>query len=110
MSLKKEHTIFKILTFLLVLTLLVPAAAKLGHVFEHHKHEVCKGGDTTHIHKVDLDCDFQKFNLNTNFLFTSNYIQLVKLTSKNSIPSLTYEVPTNHQQLPLFLRGPPILV
>lgn len=110
MILKKEHIIFKILTFLLVLSLFVPATIKLAHVFEHHKHEVCKDDTTTHIHKVDLDCEFQKFNLNLNSPLVVNYVELFEITSPYTLPFLTYATPYNHKQTALNLRGPPTIV
>lgn len=106
----KEHIVFKILTFLLVLTLLAPSAIKLAHVFEHHEHEVCIGNETTHIHKVDLDCEFQKFNINTHYLFTSNYAELFETVLYNNAQLLTYKFLNNHRPLSFSLRGPPVLV
>lgn len=110
MILKKEHTIFRILTVLLVLTLWIPSGIKLAHIFEHHTHEVCLGGHNTHIHKVDLDCEFSKFNLNTHYLFYSSYTELFQTTSYNKIYHLTYKFLNNHRPLSFSLRGPPVLV
>jgi len=106
----KEHIVFKTLTLLLAVTLLVPSVVKLAHIFEHHKHEVCKGGDNTHIHKVELDCEFSKFNINTHYLFYSSYTALIKLILHNKIQPLTYKFLNNHRPLSFSLRGPPVLV
>lgn len=110
MSFKKEHIVFKLLAFLLVLMVCVPSVIKLAHVFEHHKHEVCKGGETTHIHKVDLDCEFQKFNLTTNYLFTLHHTTFFEATLNSKLQFLTYKFLNNHQRLSFSLRGPPVLV
>lgn len=111
MNFIKEHIVFKLLTVLLVITLLVPATVKLAHVFEHHEHEVCLGGNTTHIHKVDLDCEFQKFNLNnTLYLFSFQFDELTEIPSDSRTYNETYTFLNNHRSLSFSLRGPPILV
>ncbi|MBU2952082.1 hypothetical protein KO493_15385 [Tamlana agarivorans] len=106
---KQQHIIFKVFTLCLVLSLLFPAATKFVHLFEHHNHEVCKDGDTTHIHQVDLDCEFQKFSLHTHIFIsdTSAYWTAVKRPSKVSIT--TYKTLKHHKPLSYSLRGPPVL-
>ncbi|PWH81521.1 hypothetical protein DIS18_14670 [Algibacter marinivivus] len=110
MTLNKEHIAFRLLTFLLVSALLIPSTVKLIHVFEHHEHVVCIGDDSTHIHKVDLDCEFQKFQITNYFTpVLSNYDStVVDYTYKVSY--LTYKFLNNHRPLSFSLRGPPVLV
>ena len=110
MSFAKEHIVFKILTILLVVTLWVPSAVKLAHVFEHHKHEVCEGGGSTHIHKVDLDCEFQKFNTTHHYQLSLKFDKLFQILSYTRIYNLTYKFLNNHRPLSFSLRGPPVLV
>ncbi len=110
MSFAKEHIVFKLLTMLLVLTLLVPSAVKLAHVFEHHKHEVCQGGDNTHIHKVDLDCEFQKFQINNNFTFSKIVLDVFQLNENSKTIVSQYQFLSKYQHLHFSLRGPPALV
>lgn len=108
----KEHIIFKTLTFLLVVTLLVPTATKFAHVFTHykHKHEVCKGEKSTHLHELDLDCEFYKFKLNNNYYSSFDYRGLFYKTSYYKPSFLTYKFRNNHRPLSYSLRGPPVLV
>ena len=110
MNILKEHILFRLLTILLVITLLIPAAVNLAHVFNHHTHKVCLGEKTTHIHKVDLDCDFHKFNLNHHITFTCFKVAFfipeelpLKIVSQ-------YNFLSNYQRLHYSLRGPPSLV
>ncbi len=110
MNFPKEHIIFKLLTMLLVLTLLVPSAVKLAHVFEHHEHEVCQGGDTTHIHKVDLDCEFQKFQLNNNFTFSDITFEVFQCNKNSKAIISQYNFISNYQRLHFSLRGPPSII
>ena len=79
MNFAKEHIAFKILTLLLVVSLVVPSAVKFAHVFEHYNHEVCIGDSTTHIHKVDLDCEFQKFQFNNKFNHSQTVFELFQV-------------------------------
>ena len=106
----KEHIIFKIFTLFIIAALLVPSAVKFTHVFAHHKHEVCEGGNLTHIHKVDLDCEFQKFQLNNNFTFDNSYSELFSLQKKSLEIVSQYRFLSKYQRLHFSLRGPPSLI
>lgn len=106
----KEHIAFKITTLFLVAALLVPTAVKFTHTFSHHKHEVCKNGNSTHIHKVDLDCDFHKFQLNSHLFFHFRSTHVMRPTLHTKISILIYNFFYNHRQLSFSLRGPPVLV
>jgi hypothetical protein len=94
----------------IIAVLLVPSVVKFTHVFTHHKHEVCEGGDTTHIHKVDLDCEFHKFQLNNNFTFNNSYSELFS-PQVNSLKTVSqYRFLSKYLRLPFSLRGPPSLI
>jgi len=110
MNFPKGHITFKILTVLLVVTLFVPSAVKLAHVFEHHKHEICQGGDSTHIHKVDLDCEFQKFQINNNFALSQITFEVFKLNENSKTIESKYYFLSKYQRLHFSLRGPPAFV
>ena len=112
MIINKQHIIFRILTLCLVATLFFPVAKKLGHIFEHHDHVVCKGGNSTHIHQVDLDCEFQKFNLKSNYLHSSIHFELTEggVSYFKTDFYLKYKFLYNHRPLSFSLRGPPFLV
>ena len=106
----KEHIIFKILTFTLAWAILIPAAVKFTHAFNHYKHEVCLGEKTTHVHKLDLDCKFYDFKLTQNYILSEFNFN----TSDIKIPSLKVVSPyiflSSYQNLHFSLRGPPSLV
>jgi len=109
-KLLREHITFKILTLVLIASLFVPSVAKFAHVFSHHEHEVCKNNQTTHIHKIDFDCDFHKFNLNNTFTFTAFNIEffIAKKESREIISQ--YNFLSKFQRLQTSLRGPPSLI
>lgn len=107
----KEHIVFKLITLMLTLTLLVPSAYKFAHIFAHHEHDICQGEKATHLHEVNADCDFYKFKLNTTYYhIVSEYNAFIK-ACLHSDPIITpYNYLKNHWQLPFSLRGPPALV
>ncbi len=106
----KEHIVFKALTLSLVLTLLVPSALKFIHIFEHHEHDVCLGEKTTHLHKIDLECEFHKFQLNKNFTFNFSYLELFSEKTESLQISSQYVFLSKYQRLHFSLRGPPALI
>ncbi|GAA4898076.1 hypothetical protein GCM10023311_23590 [Flaviramulus aquimarinus] len=110
MKLLKEHIAFKIFTLVLTVTLLVPSAVKFAHIFSHHEHEVCNGNPKTHFHKLDVDCEFYKFKLNSQFYTANEYVEFTVYNSYYKINKLTYNFLNNHRQLSFSLRGPPCLV
>jgi len=110
MNFYKGHIAFKILTILLVILLWVPSTVKLAHVFDHHKHEICQGDNSTHIHKVDLECEFQKFSITHPFQLPKEFIEFFQTLSPSRTYNLTYKFLNNHRSLSYSLRGPPVLV
>lgn len=106
----KKHIVFKILTFVLVASLLTPSVVKFTHIFAHHKHEVCLGEKTTHLHKFDRDCEFHKFKLNNNFTPSFFYVDIFNQQKEHlKIVSLYYFL-SQYQRLQFSLRGPPSLI
>lgn len=108
----KEHIIFRILSLFLVSFILVPSVIKFSHVFTHnqHKHEICKGEKSTHLHELDLDCEFYKFQLNNNFTLSFFNIDLISLKDKQTKISPHYSFLSKYERLHFSLRGPPSLI
>ncbi|MCF8273175.1 MAG: hypothetical protein K9I95_05020 [Flavobacteriaceae bacterium] len=110
MQFLREHIIYKILAFTLAWAILIPTAVKFTHAFNHYKHEVCLGEKTTHLHKLDIDCKFYDFKINTPFLLTTENIDLLFEISNFKISNSLYTFLNNHRPLSFSLRGPPELV
>ncbi|WP_426430540.1 hypothetical protein ACPX19_13390 [Winogradskyella sp. HB-48] len=104
--------VFKVLSLVLVLSVLLPSAVKLSHVFNHHKHEVCKNdsNSTTHFHEIDLDCEFYKFKLNTNYYSGFYTYETIIQNNFSKLNACEYLFLRTHQQNTSHLRGPPTLV
>jgi hypothetical protein len=97
------------LSILLVVFVLMPSAFKLAHTFSHnnHKHEVCLGEKQMHLHTLDVDCEFHKFQLNTAFTLPINNYQILKKQENHSLINSQYSFISEFQQLHFNLRGPP---
>ncbi len=100
------------LAIMLVLAVLLPSVVKLTHAFNHHKHEVCDNDNKhqTHFHASDLDCDFYKFKLTTQYYSKLEPIQLVLIKNNFKITNAQYAYISDYQKLQTSLRGPPQLI
>lgn len=103
----KQHFIFKGFSILLVFAVLLPAAVKIGHVFENHAHEVCLNKSTTHFHTLDLECEFYKFKLANHFFPIPENIDFLETVENHAISTSQYVFLSPFQQLHFSLRGPP---
>ena len=107
----KNHIIFKWFTFILVLTLITPTLVKFGHVFEDHIHEVCTNNQQTHLHTLDIDCEFYKFKTSNSLTLPHFNFDVLNTNSESkTITGWLYNYKYNHKQLPFSLRGPPYLM
>jgi ABC-type spermidine/putrescine transport system permease subunit I len=102
-----EHIILKFFAVLIVIVLLIPSFAKIGHVFENHKHEVCVNKATTHFHTLDLECEFYKFNVSSEFTFNTISIESITLSISQTLITSQYSFISKYQKLHFSLRGPP---
>ena len=100
------------LAIMLVLAVLLPSVVKLTHAFNHHKHDVCDNDNKhqTHFHASDLDCDFYKFKLTTQYYSKLEPIQLVLIKNNFKITNAQYAYISDYQKLQTALRGPPQLI
>jgi len=106
----KQHIAFKILSIVLLVTILTPSAVKLAHVFQNHKHEVCLEQHKTHLHTLDLECEFYKFKVNNTFTIPAFTVEIVVL-KKDHKPILSqYSYVSHFKPLHFSLRAPPQLV
>lgn len=107
----KQHIAFRITTFLIVACLILPSVVKFSHIFAHHKHEVCLGENQSHLHELDLDCEFYKFNLSNSFYFNIEEDFNLSMNLPSQLLNTEYNsFLKSHQQLSTYLRGPPYLM
>lgn len=104
-----QHIIFRVLSILLVLLVLAPSSIKLSHALSHnyHKHEVCLGEQQAHLHTLDLDCEFHKYQLNSAFTLPENSFKLLEKQDNHQVINSLYFFISEFQVFHFSLRGPP---
>ncbi len=91
------------------MSILAPSAVKLSHALYEHQDVHCDEIGSLHIHKIELDCDFQKFNL------SPQQYPIYFQTQNFSVPPIKvgaigrYSFLSNYQKLHFALRGPPLV-
>jgi len=105
----KQHIGFKIAALVLVATMIIPTAVKFAHIFNHHKHETCRGEYQAHLHTSYPDCSFHKFKLTTPFTIPVFAVDLIIPKQENKTIITHYLFLSEYQQLHFSLRGPPQL-
>jgi len=105
-------SVFKVLAIVLVIAVLLPSAVKLNHIFTHHEHEVCDEKDAlqTHFHELDVECDFYKFKLTTQYYFQNELTTTIDAIDNFKISVSQYEFVSNYQKRHTALRGPPQMI
>jgi len=106
----KQHIAFKILSIGLLIVILTPSAVKLAHVFQNHKHEVCLEQHKTHLHSLDLECEFYKFKVNNTFTLPEFNVEIVKIKKEHQPILSQYSFVNDFKPLHFSLRAPPQLV
>lgn len=96
------------LSLLLIAAILSPSILKISHALYEHEEQFCEDNSSVHVHEVEIDCDFQKFQLSPqlypNFAKTLElYPDLIKENDLNF-----YSFLSKYQKLHFTLRGPPI--
>ena len=107
MSDLKRHIAFRLATIGVVILLFLPHVVKMVHISDHHAHNHCTGETSTHIHKVDLDCDFLKFQIQKNVTFATGVFDLFSELEPQVKVILQYGFLSDYQLLQFSLRGPP---
>lgn len=106
----RTHIISKISIVVLTIALLTPSLVKFSHIFENHVHKVCENPQKSHFHEFDLDCEFYKFKLNTQFGFSANEFQFLNIIENHQPIISQYQFLSDYQRLHFSLRGPPQLI
>ncbi len=100
----------KIISLVVLATLLLPIGIQFAHSFEEHEHIVCNSVDNQHIHEQELDCSFCHVQLNTSSIFEEQNFKLKETTIIDEKPLSSTD---NHIQVYLYFnssRGPPFFI
>ena len=103
---KQDNSKYYVITYLLVVSLLLPSMVQFTHIFEDHEHNFC-GNVSTHLHEEQFDCDLTKIFAPLAQFELNQYTELIDF----QIPTLinyTYEQPFARQLSQSYeVRGPP---
>lgn len=105
----KKNLLVKGFSAILIIALLLPFALKFEHIFENHRHTVCKSKIEKHFHPLNNDCHYLNYNINffnykNNLVFEE--IEDTYFSEKIYPCSVAY---FSSQKATSFLRGPPSL-
>lgn len=101
---------FKLLALTLVFAILTPTIIKFAHGFQDHEHEICIGESTSHFHELDIDCEFYKFKLNTQYVHILKPIDVLELETYQVDIKSEYKFFSDFKKLQTSLRGPPSII
>lgn len=104
-----KNILFKFTALLLLIAVLAPISVKMAHVFSKHEHVVCTNDFDSHLHQIDLDCEFYKFNLNQTAAFFAIAYDLEILQNTLVETDASYDYLSDYQRLHFSLRAPPSL-
>lgn len=107
----KGHIVFKISSFVLMLSLFVPSVVSFIHDIQHeHTYLMCDNSGETHLHNEAEECNFFIFKLNTEYHSINTGHSIAMLVFPTERIYTLYSFPYNHQNLSYSLRAPPFLV
>ncbi|MBO6606546.1 hypothetical protein [Psychroserpens sp.] len=107
---KQQRHIIQLLIFSLTLVLLLPSVVKFSHVLSHHEHEICEDTNASHFHEIDVDCEFYKFKLTTNFYSALKQIEITPNEFFNNSEYSYHAFVKQQKRSSKAQRGPPGLV
>lgn len=107
MRLFLQKDFIAVLSVLLTVFLFTPTIVKSIHALNDHEHFECEVAGNLHLHEVELDCDFQDFNLSPKFNAALSEVPspFTTHTAENIISQYTFL--SKYQKLHFALRGPP---
>ncbi len=93
---------------LLVAFLIAPSIVKVAHALIEHEHVQCKAVGELHIHEVELNCDFEDFNVSPQY--HSSLVEVPKPFIIHIPKKITFQYTflSKYQKLHFVLRGPPM--
>ncbi len=107
MKLLVNHNFISLISLLMVVFILSPSLVKFSHAINGHEHSECKSIGQLHFHEVELDCDFQKFNVSPQLYPSITKAPQLFKTPRHKKHFSKYTFLSKYQKLHCALRGPP---
>lgn len=105
----KQHITVRLAVLLLAFTLVLPSLVKLSHAIQHnHDHDVCIEKDQVHFHKLEYDCEFYKFKVQTQSTFNALDYELYSHEDNHHFSLSVYTFLSDYNCPLIALRGPPL--
>lgn len=105
----KNHILYPFTAILLLACLFTPYFIKIGHGIYEHKELLCVEKGNLHIHEIEFDCDFHKYQLSSLFCFNLEEPELIEPIFKGTKVINHYFFLSKYQRLHFVLRGPPVV-
>lgn len=102
-----KNILFSFTSILLIGVLNLPSFVKLSHALNDHKEQECNNPGVLHFHEVELDCDFNSYNLSTQLYTPIQEFIVHSPIQVNKKNTTCYFFLSKYQKLPFQLRGPP---
>lgn len=103
----KKKIIFPFTSIILIACLFTPYFIKIGHGIFEHKELRCVDKGELHIHEIEFDCDFHKFQISSLFYLDFERPELFLPNIPNQKILDHYTFLSKYQKLHFVLRGPP---
>ena len=105
----KKKILFQLVSLFLLVCLFTPFIIKIGHGLYEHKETVCLAKGQLHIHEVEFDCDFHKFQITSLFYFDfeKHLLNPPVILGEKIVDQYTFL--SKYQKLHFVLRGPPMI-
>jgi len=105
-----RNIIFSFIAALLVGLITLPSILKLEHSISEHPTFICKEKSKLHIHEVELDCDYHKFNITTFYSHLPQEFNTFSAALKSKKDINWYTFFSKYQNLNFSRRGPPVII
>lgn len=92
----------------MAISLLLPSAASLTHIFAHQEQVTCSDINDSHYHSERLDCELCKLHTTPFLTFEISNYTLYQPPVENRKFDNPYFFLSDYQKLPFALRGPPV--
>lgn len=95
------------MAIVLTVAMQLPVLAKISHAVYDHVDTECSDYGSLHIHEVEFDCEFQKYNLSTNCVVPDIHTDALEPLSFQESNFSDYFFLSKYQKLHFSLRAPP---
>lgn len=93
----------------ITITLLIPSAVSLSHIFAHEKEVLCENISDTHFHKKTLDCELCDLRMDSPMVFVAENFNFWIPQKQTKAFFSHYQYLNDFHKISFELRGPPVL-